>query len=84
MEHELKIEEPYAEAILSGDKTFEVRFNDRGYQKGDTIRFIAVSSFVGAAAIEGKLFLITYVLTHPLLSEGAVVLAIKEIKEHDQ
>lgn len=37
MHHELKIEIPYYEAVKSGDKTFEIRYNDRGYQKGDTI-----------------------------------------------
>lgn len=35
--HKLKIEQPYLDALLSGDKTFEVRFNDRGYQKGDVL-----------------------------------------------
>ena len=42
MLHTLKIERPYADAILSGDKNFEVRYNDRGYQKGDFIRFITL------------------------------------------
>jgi hypothetical protein len=37
MHHELKIEIPFYEAVVSGDKTFEIRYNDRGFQKGDTI-----------------------------------------------
>ena len=37
MQHKLKIEPSYYEAVLDGDKTFEIRYNDRGYQKGDTI-----------------------------------------------
>lgn len=37
MKHELKIEPAYFEAVLSGAKTFEIRYNDRGYQKGDTV-----------------------------------------------
>lgn len=37
MIHELKIESPYFEAVANGYKTFEIRFNDRGYQKGDQV-----------------------------------------------
>lgn len=37
MEHVLKTIEPYFSAVLSGDKTFEIRRNDRGFQKGDTL-----------------------------------------------
>jgi ASC-1-like (ASCH) protein len=37
MNHTLKIEPPYFEAILEGRKTFEIRHNDRGYQAGDTV-----------------------------------------------
>ena len=35
--HKLKLPEPYFSAVLSGEKTFEVRRNDRGYQRGDTL-----------------------------------------------
>lgn len=35
--HHLKIEEAYFEDSIIGRKRFEVRYNDRGYQKGDTI-----------------------------------------------
>jgi len=37
MIHELKIDVPYFEQVLSGDKTFEIRYNDRGFQKGDQV-----------------------------------------------
>lgn len=36
--HELKVAAPYFDALLSGEKTFEVRRNDRGFQKGDQLR----------------------------------------------
>ena len=39
MKHELKIQQVYLDALLSGEKTFEVRLNDRGYQKGDWLCF---------------------------------------------
>lgn len=37
MHHDLKIEEPYYHQVLSGAKTFEIRYNDRGYNAGDTV-----------------------------------------------
>jgi hypothetical protein len=40
-EHFLKVQPPYMDALLDGTKTFEVRKNDRGYQKGDTLRLVA-------------------------------------------
>ncbi len=35
--HSLKVVPPYWRAVASGDKTFEVRRNDRGYQRGDLL-----------------------------------------------
>jgi hypothetical protein len=35
--HELKIWPVYYEAVRSGAKTFELRQNDRGFQKGDKV-----------------------------------------------
>lgn len=37
--HELKIKEKYYKAIIDGNKTFELRKNDRDYQVGDLIKF---------------------------------------------
>lgn len=36
-EHILKVVAPYFEALLDGSKTFEVRKNDRAFQRGDTL-----------------------------------------------
>ena len=38
--HELKIKYEYLVEIALGNKTFELRKNDRGYQVGDLIHFI--------------------------------------------
>lgn len=38
--HNLKLSIEFCDAVLSGEKTFEVRKNDRGFQTGDLIRFI--------------------------------------------
>ncbi len=37
MTHELKILKPYFDAVVSGDKTFEIRKDDRPYKIGDTL-----------------------------------------------
>jgi hypothetical protein len=37
MRHELKIWPQYFRPVADGDKTFEVRKNDRGFQKGDVV-----------------------------------------------
>jgi hypothetical protein len=37
MHHYLKIHPPFYSAVIDGDKTFEIRKNDRGYQKGDSV-----------------------------------------------
>ena len=41
MIHELKILPQYYEEVKAGNKNFELRRNDRGYKKGDTIRLKA-------------------------------------------
>ena len=40
--HELKIKEEYLLEVALGNKTFELRKNDRDYQVGDLIRFIDI------------------------------------------
>lgn len=42
-EHVLKTIEPYFSAVASGEKTFELRRNDRAYQKGDTLVLVDTS-----------------------------------------
>ena len=40
--HNIKLRQWYADSVLSGEKNFEVRYNDRGYQKGDKVVFRVV------------------------------------------
>lgn len=81
MTHVLKLSEDYVEPVLNREKTFEVRFNDRGYQKGDLIKFTAISRH-GVPylheELENKVYEITYVHSGLGLKEGYVVLGIKE------
>ena len=80
--HEVKLAKEYTEAVLSGEKNFEVRYNDRGYQKGDCLKFIVVEGALALTAIsqpfKDKLYEITYVHSGLGLKENYVVLGIKE------
>lgn len=66
--HRLKVLIKYADAIMDGTKTFEVRKNDRGYEVGDKIVFDVVTNegyAVGAAArhpLNGVTYRIGYIL----------------------
>ncbi len=42
--HELKTLARYFEAVERGDKTFEVRLNDRAFQTGDTITLVKMDN----------------------------------------
>ena len=78
-----KILEPFADAVYSGDKTFEVRKNDEGYQKGDVLRFKVMSSeyFTNPShPLNDKMYEITYVLNGWGIEAGYVVLGIKPYK----
>lgn len=81
--HDLKLNIEFCEAVASGEKSFEVRENDRGYQKGDLISFQAVSKtgLLENHRINGMLFKITYVLSGWGIKKGFVVFGIKEAIE---
>lgn len=87
MEHKITIIKEFADAVLSGDKTFDVRENDKGYQRGDTVRF-EVYDYLGYTQswdtrhpITKKRYIITYVLSGWGISEGYVVFGIKPLEE---
>lgn len=42
-EHKIKIKKRYYDAVLKGEKTFEIRKNDRDYNVGDIINFIPIA-----------------------------------------
>ena len=47
MIHELKIRKQWADAKLAGEKPFEIRINDRGFQKGDVVRYKVIDPKTG-------------------------------------
>lgn len=79
--HILKIQRPYFEAVVAGDKRFEIRNNDRDFQRGDQVllclweneRFVLGNEWQG---------IITYV-THYGQPAGQVVFGIKPFTQGD-
>lgn len=79
MLHKLTIEKPFYDAVKAGLKPFEIRSNDRGFQKGDLIQFkIHNPNWIPQETEE--LYEITYVLSGWGLKNGFVVLAIRPYK----
>jgi len=83
--HELKIWPQYYSKVVEGTKTFEVRNNDRGFQKGD---FVKLREFdpdpeglypsKGYTKSPELMFEIGYVLP---IDENRVVFSLLKIKE---
>ena len=72
--HELKILPEYFEAVVSGDKRFEIRKNDRNYQNGDILRLNEYQD--GQYTGDVHVAEITYI-TDYAQQDGYVVLGIK-------
>ena len=68
MTHHIKLNHHYAGAVLCGDKNFEVRYNDRGYQKGDKVVFSVVDD--GGITLSHPLSRTTFEITYVLCGWG--------------
>ena len=75
--HNLKIEKPYFDRVHDGSKRFEIRFNDRDFQKGDTIKLQEIEGGYTGREFHG---LITYV-TSFRQHEGWVVFGFESPQE---
>ncbi len=87
MKHELKIDEPFLEAKLAGDKLFEIRLNDRGYQKGHFTEYVEYGEIDKSGINHSRLiikhvFEITYVSNY-MQKENYVVFGEKYIGTED-
>lgn len=82
MEHQIKILKNYADRILSGEKDFEVRLNDRDYQKGDTLLFTVIAGEDGVKTIGYSVMKreIKYIHTGLGMKENYVILGLKEVE----
>lgn len=76
--HYLKTLTQYYQDVERGDKTFEVRFNDRNYQVGD---YLYLKEFVPPETYTGRFVKkeITYVLAdEKYCKEGFAILGFKD------
>lgn len=79
MKHIVKIEPKYAERIITGEKTFEVRLNDRDYQKGDTLIMQPIYRVGDTHKYDWVSAEIAYIHSGYGLEENFVVLALKNV-----
>lgn len=76
MIHELKIDEQYFDAVCEGIKNFEIRYNDRKFEVGDSILLHEIDSkrrYTGRK-VSGT---ITYITDYQQ-KEGFVVFSFKK------
>jgi len=84
MTHEIKLSKYYADAVLSGQKNFEIRYNDRGYQRGDKVQFTVMDETVHKYhPLEKETYLITYLVHGYGLEKDWCVFGIKPLKDDD-
>ena len=76
MIHELKIYPEYFKSVISGEKTFEIRKNDRPFHKGD---LLALNEYDGQYWTGNScLVYIDYILNDPdYVKKDMVVMSIK-------
>ncbi len=88
--HVLKLDERFAGEVLRGRKRFEVRFNDRCFQRGDEVQFVIVNSEGSPVSdhiqiyeeLEMMIFRISFVVSGYGLKEGYVCFGLEEIEEN--
>ena len=80
MRHEIKLQEQFCEAVYLGYKPFEIRYNDRGYQKGDEVIFIPVDKNLVKIKhpVADWIYRITYVMSGFGIGENYVVFGIRQ------
>lgn len=86
--HKIKLNIEFCDAVLNGEKTFEIMEDDRFYQNGDRIKFIPTTSGscfpIGYETVRHPVadreYEITFVLHGWGIEEGYAALAIKEVR----
>ena len=80
-EHDLKIWPGFFQEVESGDKTFELRKDDRGFVSGDTLHLREWDSEKGFTGPR-LTCRVTYVLEGPVfgLQDGYVILALRDVR----
>lgn len=77
MTHELKSLPEFFNPILDGNKTFEIRLNDRGFNVGDRL---LLREYVGAFGYTTRAIIVEVIyITDFAQREGFVVMSIRKI-----
>ena len=86
MTHHIKLSWHYADAVLSGQKNFEIRYNDRGYQRGDKVQFTVVddSKIRVYHPLDDKIYIITYLVHGYGLEKDWCVFGIKPLEKSEE
>lgn len=90
--HNLKIQERFVKPIIENEKRFEIRNNDRCFQKGDLVSFTVVdNNNIDKDTLHHKYcefermdFEITYIISGWGLKNGYVVFGFKERGSNDE
>lgn len=78
MVHELKTWPEYFEEVVKGNKTFEIRLNDRNFQVGDILELKEYDPIKKSHTGRHVRVKVTYLLDkHPFVPEGYVCMSIK-------
>ena len=82
-EHDLKCWPEFFKYLWSGEKTFELRNDDRGYSAGDTLR---IREWTKQAGYTGRWlrFEVPFVLSGTWLARNYVCMSLKELERSDQ
>lgn len=83
--HKLKLHINFCDEVLSGTKTFEIRYNDREFQNGDLITFFPWDPennkvLSESHEITNHTYRIKYILNGWGLKKGYVALAIEDVR----
>jgi hypothetical protein len=84
MIHELKTWPEFFEAIISGDKKFEIRVNDRDFNKGDALSLREYNPETKEYTGRQTTCLVTYVLGEPWAPEGTVIMSVNCVDDPKQ
>lgn len=82
-QHELKIWPEFFQPVLSGEKSFEIRENDRGYKVGDRLWLREWEGQTNGYSGQSCKVDVTYILTGLGLLPGWVALGIKLVQVVD-
>lgn len=83
--HELKCWPSFFEAVRDGDKTFEVRQNDRGFQRGDVLWLREYDPAKVANRYTGRTLYahVSYVLNGSGVEPGYVAMGLSDVEVGD-